>query len=59
MMKEINQIADKVFGGTATFSKKIIDNGKNYFSSQHKEAFKELSGEMLIELGYEKNLNWS
>ena len=56
--KEINQIADKVFGGTATFSKGAIGNWQNHFSIQHKEAFKELAGEMLIQLRYETDLNW-
>ncbi len=31
---------------------------KNVFKEVHKEAFKKVAGELLIELGYESNLNW-
>lgn len=31
---------------------------KNVFKEVHKEAFKKVAGELLIELGYENNLNW-
>ncbi len=31
---------------------------KNYFSEVHKEIFKEIAGETLIKLGYEKDMNW-
>lgn len=31
---------------------------KNIFKKSHKEAFKGVAGNLLIELGYEKDLNW-
>jgi len=31
---------------------------KNYFTEEHKDLFKELSGDLLITCGYEKNNNW-
>jgi len=30
----------------------------NHFNSKHKEVFKEKYGQLLIDLGYEKDLNW-
>ena len=38
------------------------NGGKNkwekYFTEEHQKAFKEIAGNLLIELGYEKNYNW-
>jgi len=31
---------------------------KNYFSDDHINSFKEIAGETLIDLGYEKNNDW-
>lgn len=56
--QDINQIADSLFGGTNTFQKGLIGNWRKHFSAEHKSAFKELAGEILIDLGYEKNYDW-
>jgi hypothetical protein len=40
------------------YRKGISGDWLNYFSDAHKGAFKEQAGELLIGLGYEKNLNW-
>ena len=31
---------------------------KKYFTEKHKKAFKEIAGDLLIKLGYEKDFNW-
>ena len=31
---------------------------KNFFQEEHKQAFKKIAGDLLIELGYETDLNW-
>jgi hypothetical protein len=35
-----------------------VGDWKNFFTEKHKEIFKEIAGETLIELGYEKDFNW-
>ncbi|WP_025209161.1 sulfotransferase domain-containing protein [Hippea sp. KM1] len=35
-----------------------IGDWKNYFTEKHKEIFKEIAGDTLIKLGYEKDKNW-
>ncbi len=62
------QIGSELFGGTFTFldSKAIAGEGntgqigswKNAFTEKHKSVFKELAGQLLIDLGYEKDFNW-
>ena len=41
-----------------TFFEGGTQKWKKYFIESHKKAFKEISGDLLIELGYEKDLNW-
>ncbi len=38
--------------------KGVTGDWKNYFSDKHKKIFKEIAGDLLIELGYEKDNNW-
>lgn len=40
------------------FRKGIAGDWKNYFSDSHIQKFKEIAGEKLTELGYERDLNW-
>lgn len=40
------------------FRKGITGDWKNYFSQEHKKAFKEAAGQLLIDLGYEKDMDW-
>lgn len=41
------------------FRKGITGDWKNYMKPAHIQKFKEIAGHQLIELGYEKDLNWS
>lgn len=43
---------------SGTFRKGQIGNWKDEFTETHKEAFKKIAGDLLINLGYEKNNNW-
>lgn len=40
------------------FRKGIVGDWKNHFNETHRERFKELAGQFLIEMGYEHDLNW-
>ena len=41
-----------------TFNTGGIDKWKQYFTNEHKDLFKQYAGNLLIKLGYEKDLNW-
>lgn len=51
-------IADQLFGRFETFRQGKIGAWKKDFTQEHKDAFKLLGGDLLIKLGYEKDLNW-
>lgn len=56
---EIQRIADQVFDRSApTFRKGMAGGWKERFTPEHKKAFKEVAGQMLIDLGYEKDFDW-
>jgi hypothetical protein len=41
-----------------TFRKGQTGEWEKYFDSEHKKLFKKCAGEMLITLGYEKDMDW-
>lgn len=41
-----------------TFREGGTNKWKKYFNKEHKKVFKEIAGDLLIELGYEKNFDW-
>ena len=55
---ELQKVADNLFGGTTTFRKGKIGKWREHFQPEHVETFKELAGDILIQLGYETDLNW-
>ena len=55
--QEIAHIARILFG-KFTFREGKIGSWKTYFTPEHKQAFKQVAGQLLIDLGYEKDLNW-
>ena len=56
----IEAIADSLFGweGLGTFRSGQVGSWKLYFTNRHKELFKLYYGKLLIELGYENDLDW-
>ncbi len=52
------EISNNLFGESITFREGKIGSWKKYFLERHKDAFKKVAGQLLIDLGYEKNLNW-
>lgn len=56
---EATEIAERVFSRNAkTFRKGEIGDWRNALSEAHKSALKELVGQLLVDLDYEKNLDW-
>ncbi len=53
-----HQIVTSLFGDSWTFRKGQIGAWKEEFTPEHKKLFKQYGGELLIKLGYEKDLNW-
>jgi len=57
--KDVEHIAKCVFyRKSKTFRKGLIGDWRNHFTQQHKAAFKEVAGQLLVDLGYETGLNW-
>jgi hypothetical protein len=56
--RDIRAISKRLFGGTHTFRKGKIGTWRECLTPEHKRLFKELAGQILIELGYEHDLNW-
>jgi hypothetical protein len=52
-------IAQKMYGkGSLTFRKGQAGDWRNHFTEAHRHAFKETAGDMLVRLGYERDVNW-
>lgn len=56
--EELLEIFKASFGQGYTFNKAKVGRWKTYFNESHKKIFKQLLGNELIELGYEKDHNW-
>lgn len=55
----IERIALKVYDPrSSTFRKGSTGDWKHHLSPEHKEAFKRVAGQLLVELGYEQDQNW-
>lgn len=57
-LERAEQIADHLFGRFETFREGKIGAWKESFSLEHKEIAKQVCGDLLISLGYEKDLLW-
>ena len=55
---EIKWVCDNLFGGTTTFQEGQIETWKEYLNSEHVKEFKKYAGQLLIDLGYEKDFDW-
>lgn len=56
--EEIERVYKKNFGHGWNFFKGKVGAWKDYFNEEHKAAMKEEIGDLLIQLGYEKDLGW-
>lgn len=58
--RRIQYIADHLFGvrSPETFRAGIIGAWKTHFTDEHKKLFKEIAGQLLIDLGYEDDFEW-
>ena len=57
--EEIEGVAAGLFSRRSrTFRKGQIGDWRNRFTSEHKAAFKEVAGQLLVDLGYEPDLDW-
>ncbi len=57
--QEKRDIAGKLFyRKSETFRKGVIGDWKHHFSEEHKRAFKEIAGQLLVDLGYESDEKW-
>jgi hypothetical protein len=57
--EQVRLISEKMYAKTsATFRKGQIGDWRNHFTETHRRVFKEVAGETLIKLGYEKDRNW-
>ena len=54
----VEAIQLSLFGGTGTFRAGLIGSWKEHFTLDDKEIFKRVAGQLLIDLGYEQDLNW-
>jgi hypothetical protein len=56
---DVERIAEGTFDPKSpTFRRGMVGDWKNHFSPEHKKVFKDMAGHLLIDLGYEKNLEW-
>jgi hypothetical protein len=53
-----HEIADLLPEPTLTFRKGVTGEWKTHFNAEHKRVFKQTAGQLLIDLGYEKDFNW-
>lgn len=52
------KLSHKIYGKTWTFRKGQIGSWKESFTNDHKNLFKQCAGQLLIDLGYETDMNW-
>lgn len=50
--KDIERVADNLYGGTPTFNKGIIGNWRSYFNETHTVTFNKIAGELMSKMGY-------
>lgn len=55
---KLEKVYKKCYGHGWSFFKGKVGVWKDYFKEIHKEAIKEEIGDLLIQLGYEKDLDW-
>jgi sulfotransferase 6B1 len=57
--EQASQIGQKMYGkNSLTFRKGQRGDWRNHFTDAHRCVFKEVAGDLLINLGYETDMNW-
>jgi len=56
--EQVRSVIENAFGGTFTFRKGMVGAWKTELTADHKRLFKQVSGQLLIDLGYEDDLDW-
>jgi len=56
--EQVHYLCENLYGNSATFRKGTIGQWKQYFDDELKEIYKKECGQLLIDLGYEKDFNW-
>jgi hypothetical protein len=51
-------IARALFGGTPTFREGRSGAWRDHFTREHREVFKAVAGQVLVDLGYERDPDW-
>lgn len=54
----LKEIQINLFGQSTTFREGCIGGWQKHFTQHDKETLKETAGQLLIDLGYEPDLNW-
>ncbi len=58
-LSDVHRIARKTWSqDSSTFRKGVVGDWKNHFNDAHKEAFKRVSGQEIIDLGFERSFDW-
>lgn len=55
---KLNYCIRNLFGDSPTFRKGLVGRWREFFSQDQKQLCKKHLGKLLIDLGYEKNLDW-
>jgi hypothetical protein len=57
--RDLARIVERTFfAGSTTFRRGKIGDWRNHFTEEHKAAFKEIAGQILIDLDLERDLDW-
>lgn len=57
--EQAERIALEMYGESSlTYRKGKVGDWRNHFTQEHREAFKEVASDVLIQMGYEKNADW-
>ncbi|MBN1815505.1 MAG: hypothetical protein JXA14_26975 [Anaerolineae bacterium] len=56
--RDIDRVAERIFGGTFTFRKGHTGAWQSKLTDDHKQAIKKIAGQLLIDLGYEDDYDW-
>ena len=57
--RDLERVLERAFfTKSTTFRRGVVGDWQNHFAEEHKTAFKEIAGQVLIDLGYEQDLDW-